>query len=164
MMYVDRTMCDGCGACLDICPEGAISMQDDRAFIAVDLCAGCAVCQSICPQDAIMPVEVIEPAVAGQTTLVPVPQPGEIVTVQPHPAKPSLRESVLPAIGSALLWTGREIIPRLASLALNSLDRNNQMAEPAPLSLRSQAQIRTMPGRGSGQGRRRQRRRRSRNR
>jgi len=56
----DMTMCSGCGACFNICPAGAITMEpDDEGFIypVVDysLCTNCGLCERVCPK--LYPVE-----------------------------------------------------------------------------------------------------------
>jgi UDP-glucose 4-epimerase len=44
--------CVGCGACLDICPVDAISLETDRAVIG-EVCKGCGRCVAACPTDVI---------------------------------------------------------------------------------------------------------------
>lgn len=50
------------------------------------------------------------------------PQP-EVVMVENPPAPVPLRVRVLPVVGAALSWTGRELVPRLACYLLDELDR-----------------------------------------
>lgn len=50
----DKVKCSGCGACLDVCPKGAISMQTDTEgfwYPKVDenLCINCSLCDKVCP-------------------------------------------------------------------------------------------------------------------
>jgi len=45
---VDESTCRGCGACVDACPEDAITM-DTVARIDTRRCQGCAVCINSCP-------------------------------------------------------------------------------------------------------------------
>jgi Dissimilatory sulfite reductase (desulfoviridin), alpha and beta subunits len=49
---VDQDKCVGCGACVDECPLGAISMVDDKAVIS-DECGGCGACVGACAAEAI---------------------------------------------------------------------------------------------------------------
>lgn len=51
MINVDR--CKGCGACLEWCSAGAISMEAKKAYIDPDKCIGCGECTIICPDYAI---------------------------------------------------------------------------------------------------------------
>lgn len=160
MVFIDSSRCDGCGACLDICPVGAISLCDNRAFIEENLCEGCALCQSACPQNAILSADMVKPVAGDETALVPVSHPVQVVTTQTRTDVPRLQDLVLPAISSVLIWTGREIVPRLASLALASLDRNIQSAEQTISTQRMRPREWIQPVQGSGRRRRLRRRRR----
>lgn len=156
MVYVNDEACTGCGACMDVCPSNALIFQNNRAFIAQKLCQGCELCLDACPQGAIIAGEMI-PAPPVVIQMPEVPAQGET-----HP-QPSLRNMVLPAVGSFLLWTGRELGLRIADAALGYLDQRIQSSQsPAPQQPDSQ-----MAGRNSrsssrnGRGGRRQRRRRN---
>lgn len=45
--------CVACGACLEACYVGAISLASGRARIDADVCKGCGRCLSVCPTGAI---------------------------------------------------------------------------------------------------------------
>ena len=53
MPWINKEMCTGCGTCIDECYVGAISMEDDIAFIDEDNCIRCGVCHDVCPEDAV---------------------------------------------------------------------------------------------------------------
>jgi NAD-dependent dihydropyrimidine dehydrogenase PreA subunit len=53
MFYIDDNKCTGCGACVDVCPQGAISLQNDVAVINQALCSKCGNCAEVCPTGAI---------------------------------------------------------------------------------------------------------------
>lgn len=44
--------CTGCGACVDVCPFGAIEMKDGKAVIT-EACRACGQCVDVCPVGAI---------------------------------------------------------------------------------------------------------------
>ncbi|PKK86286.1 MAG: ferredoxin [Thermoplasmata archaeon HGW-Thermoplasmata-1] len=50
---VDKDACVGCGACVDACPAGAISMDGDKAKVDPDACVECGACVDACPAGAI---------------------------------------------------------------------------------------------------------------
>ena len=50
---VNADECVGCGACEDVCPQDAITV-DDIAVIDADACVDCGACADECPNDAIV--------------------------------------------------------------------------------------------------------------
>ena len=52
MVSVNESECTACGACEDVCPEGAIAV-DDVATIDADKCIECGLCVDECPVSAI---------------------------------------------------------------------------------------------------------------
>ena len=57
MLKIDTDKCVGCGVCVDVCPHGAISVQNSTAMIDQKLCRQCENCAVICPTRAIYAVE-----------------------------------------------------------------------------------------------------------
>jgi len=50
---VNQEECIACGACLSVCPFGAIVMQDEKAYIT-EACTACGACVDTCPVEAIL--------------------------------------------------------------------------------------------------------------
>ncbi|OLS14278.1 MAG: hypothetical protein RBG13Loki_2101 [Promethearchaeota archaeon CR_4] len=53
---IDASRCNGCGACIEVCPVDCVCIEDYRACfspLATTVCFHCGACQSVCPQDAI---------------------------------------------------------------------------------------------------------------
>ena len=53
MFYVDIDKCNGCGDCVDVCSQEAISIRDGKAAIDPRRCIECGMCFSVCAAGAI---------------------------------------------------------------------------------------------------------------
>jgi formate hydrogenlyase subunit 6/NADH:ubiquinone oxidoreductase subunit I len=49
---LDPNLCKGCGQCEQVCPTGAITINESL-HINTGLCAGCGQCVSVCPTQAL---------------------------------------------------------------------------------------------------------------
>jgi ferredoxin len=155
---INDAKCNGCGNCVDACPTGALILQNNHAFIHQELCQDCHSCIEACPQGAIMVGEKYPDS--GDVIRIPA-NPEPVLDTLAETAEPvPLREMLLPAIGSVLLWTGRELVPRLADMALAALDRRIETANLVSDDqyLRLQSNDRSTSTRPRGRGRRRRRR------
>ncbi len=56
MIHIDSTKCNGCGICLEYCPNSAINVVDGKAVINQRNCMECGVCLRACPVGAIYEV------------------------------------------------------------------------------------------------------------
>ena len=52
MVKIDKDKCTDCGACIDLCPEIAISMINDVVTVNDKLCTECGTCIKVCPVKA----------------------------------------------------------------------------------------------------------------
>jgi len=134
MMQVDEKRCTGCGHCLEVCPTGAIRLVDGVAVIETSLCQGCQACLEACPNGAILAVEEVTgdvPAPAPSRTPAPAPLR---VPAPARPANPGIRPAagVLPVLGAALAFVGREVVPRVVAALLEKRERRR--TEPLPAS------------------------------
>ncbi len=50
---VDRVKCLGCGGCISVCPQDALSWHGYRALVNEEKCISCAICIRTCPVGAI---------------------------------------------------------------------------------------------------------------
>lgn len=50
---IDPEACTGCEACVDICPESAIKMNEGKPVINQIVCSGCGACIPECPENAL---------------------------------------------------------------------------------------------------------------
>lgn len=50
---VDPALCDGCGKCVDVCPDSAIALKDEKPVVKEIMCTGCGACVPACPHNAL---------------------------------------------------------------------------------------------------------------
>jgi NAD-dependent dihydropyrimidine dehydrogenase PreA subunit len=172
LLTIDRALCTGCGTCIDACPTGAISLDEDGGVSTIDLtlCDECLGCLDVCPNDAIrrsessglvpaVPSEVVEGEVIGHE-VIPAPRAGSPVILR--------SSSRLAAVaGTALSFVGSWLLPRAADALVDAVERRlTQGGDTAPskttLRSRSQTSMRQMGGGRGGRSRQRRRRRRGR--
>ena len=123
MLQIHLERCNGCGACVEICPEGALYLVDGKAVIDIGLCRECEACVAACPVEVIANSSQAASTDAGRMRM-PVPQPeSQVIRVKMEPAPVPEQAKIFPAVGAALSWAGREIVPRLATYLLDGLDR-----------------------------------------
>jgi NAD-dependent dihydropyrimidine dehydrogenase PreA subunit len=130
-MYVDPEACTGCGACIEACPNDAISLVVDKAVVDEVLCTSCQTCAGICPTGALNECSWVVPVES---------QPEQVLeTLQsaaPSAPKPAFwSEMVLPVVGQQLL-------PRLVDILVSVLERRLALrsAEGTTLSTRTNMQ------------------------
>ncbi len=64
LLEINKEECIGCGACIDVCPFGALTMVGD--IVEVDeQCTACGACLDVCPVDALSLPERPEAAAVG---------------------------------------------------------------------------------------------------
>ncbi len=154
MIIIDADRCTGCGACVKVCPDGAIYLVEGVATVDSRLCRECEACIAACPTEAIRLVTP-EAAVEAEPVRLPVRQPEpEVIQIRTPSTLVPLRARVLPVVGATLAWAGREVLPRLADLLLDGLDRRETRQDTRATGRGS--------GRGAGTGGRGRRRRRRR--
>ncbi len=58
IIEIDDSKCDGCGICIDACPEGALALVGGKARLVSDIyCDGLGACIGECPQGALKIIE-----------------------------------------------------------------------------------------------------------
>jgi NAD-dependent dihydropyrimidine dehydrogenase PreA subunit len=122
MIIIDSGRCNGCGACVEHCLQGAIRLVDGLAGIDQSKCTVCGACLDVCPEEAISSVD--EPVIEAE--LVPAEATLTAVDAQGQRAVgPRRGLAVLPWLGAALTFVGREVFPRLLDVALDAWDRRS---------------------------------------
>lgn len=120
-VYVDEERCTGCAACVEVCPTGAIAMVNKVAAINQERCDGCEACVDLCPNGAIL---VVTEAVEEKAVLPRVQPKSRVASRRPASLTVPLGRQLMPLVGSALLFFGREVVPQLIPRLVNALDRS----------------------------------------
>lgn len=119
MVYVNESLCTGCGECVDVCPSGAIRLVNSVAQIEQSLCEECQACLSACRNGAILALQ--EPNKVKKPITVRSPAPVSEPVL--------LHSKVWPAVGAALAFVGQEIAPRMIRALLDAWDRRQARSD-----------------------------------
>jgi NAD-dependent dihydropyrimidine dehydrogenase PreA subunit len=58
MVTIDKTKCDGDGACVDACPQAVFKLEGGKSEpVNMSECINCQTCVESCPQQAIVVTE-----------------------------------------------------------------------------------------------------------
>jgi NAD-dependent dihydropyrimidine dehydrogenase PreA subunit len=156
VITIDVERCTGSGACVEVCPTGAIYLVEDRATVDQSLCNECEACIAACPTQAIT-LATLERGPAAEPVRVPARRPEpEVIRVRTQTIPVPFRTTVLPVVGAGLVWAGREIVPRLADLLLDALDRWTARRRTTEITRDVGSPVRE--GKGGGRQQRRRRR------
>lgn len=52
-VQIEATKCVGCGKCVDICPQKALVLREQKSVVDTQKCYGCFECMTVCPTQAI---------------------------------------------------------------------------------------------------------------
>lgn len=52
-VQIDHDICIGCGSCVKVCPQKALSLQEKKSCVDKSRCIGCFECITVCPPKAI---------------------------------------------------------------------------------------------------------------
>lgn len=52
-VQIDEAKCIGCGRCVKVCPQGALTLIDRKSHVDISKCIGCFECITVCPVKAI---------------------------------------------------------------------------------------------------------------
>lgn len=107
MLTIELDRCDGCGDCVEVCPEGAIQLVGGLAQINSELCTECEICVQACPSGAI---KVARPIAVRE-------EPAAAVVERPRPS------TLATLVGATLSFIGSQLLPRAADAIVNALDR-----------------------------------------
>ena len=160
---VDSFLCDGCELFygnLRSSPEQVVDAVADPRERQHQSSKHSSPCIEICPSGALTWVAELVPDMETEpAALAVVESPVEIIGVKHGKAVP-WRQTILPAVGGALAWIGREVVPRIAPVALDVLDsRLDRWSDGGARDQgRTSASVSKRPGLGMQRRRRRRRR------
>jgi NAD-dependent dihydropyrimidine dehydrogenase PreA subunit len=158
VIAINLECCDGCGACVEACPDGALYLVDGKAMVDKGLCRECETCIAVCPREAIALLSQRSFTQAKPSdVLAPCPEP-EVIRVRTQSVPVSWRRRVLPLLGATAAWAARELGPVMAEYLIDRLERRVARQPRGTAKSGSDASKRHKGGGGRHRQRRRQRR------
>jgi Fe-S-cluster-containing hydrogenase component 2 len=122
IIQVNQELCTGCGACVDVCSEGAIQLVDQRAVIDEAICTACGSCVDACPNEAIAVRSTLEPIASIKTKHVVESGPVFVRDLAALSKRKTPSRSLGSLAGAALVVLGREVVPRLVDVLISALE------------------------------------------
>ncbi len=119
MLLIERSTCTGCAACVDVCPVGAIALDEREGVATLNQvqCRECLACLEICPTGAIQQVTSSELVFAGQRQIAS----EQVVEGEVIAARPSGRLMTL--TDAALTFLGQWLLPRAADALVGAVEQ-----------------------------------------
>ena len=125
IVMVDSFLCDGCGFVFENLRGSSAQVVDvvaDPRERQHQSSRHSSPCIDICPSGALTWVAELVPDRGKESAaLAVIESPIAMVPVMPREAVP-WHQTVLPTVGGALAWVGRNVVPRIAPIALDALD------------------------------------------
>ena len=146
MVYVDSKLCDGCGLCVEACPNGAIQITEGVALIDPTSCQETGACLEVCPQSALLQVT---QTIEKDDHPIPVRVTPLVKKAPASVSKPSA--SVGAWMGAALAYLVSDVAPQVFRYWM---EKRRQPTGPAAMGARPMGR-----GRCDGTGKLRRRRR-----
>ena len=144
LVWVDDELCSGCGACVEVCPVGAIALVGDKARVDDELCTGCHACVDVCSLKAIQPV------IEGEV----VPAPQNLAPVVRVPSAPA------EAASAPIVAAGVELLNKTATALAQALSQQlAQLSSKTGAAVDDSRPVSRGTGGGGGGQRARRRRR-----
>lgn len=141
VFQVNQELCAGYGVCMEACSFGAIQLVDQRAVIDDALCIQCEACIDACPNEAISALSIPARSMAIAVLPAVETQIVTVQSKATSPDTASLARGIMPLAGAALTFLGRELTLRLVDVLVSALEcrlerPKTTVAAPLPTSSR----------------------------
>ena len=128
LLYIDCTICTGCGTCIDDCPVDAIRLDENTGVASIDqkLCNECLACLEVCPDGAIRQADSSELVpVGGGEVLADKVVTGQVKSLPVSSSMVTIREpgKLVVLTGVALTFISNHLLPRAADALVESMER-----------------------------------------